>query len=193
MRGLAPRAVFAAAVTSNGTRTWLLYAAGSDAAETLATVKFAAESAFAAQPGHVPAVTVEPDPSWGGYLALYPNEAEADAIRRGRAETTAVTTARSATKSNVQSLRAAGVDLTRPSDVRYTALLPTDDARRQLAERATATGLRIADGGAAADGTIALHLTRTDLPDLALILRTERWLIHEAGRAGGRYAGWAAA
>ncbi len=193
VRGLAPQAIFAAAVTADGSRTWLLYAAGGNVDDTLATVRSAADAAFATHEGYTATVTVESDPAWSTYLSLYPTDAEAQAISRGRAETTAVTAARTATKSTVQSLRAAGVDLTRPSDVRYTAWLPTDDARQQLAERAAATGLHMAGGDAGADGAIALHLVRSDLPDLALILRTERWLIHQAGRAGGRYCGWAAA
>jgi hypothetical protein len=192
VRRLSDRAIFAAAVTSHVTRTWLLYAAGSDAAELLLTVKAAAETAFAAQPGYVASVTVESDPNWAGYLALYPTATEVDGIRRDRAETTAVSAARTATKSTVQSLRASGVDLSRPSNVRYTAWVPTDSARTQLLDRAAATGLRVMDGQTAADGQVPLYLIRSDLPDLAIILRTERWLIHELGRLGGRYEGWAA-
>ncbi|MGQ7454110.1 hypothetical protein ACTGXK_12015, partial [Streptococcus suis] len=83
----------------------------------------------------------------------------------------------------VQTLRAAGVDLTRPGAVRYRleGTIPTD-----LTSRATAEGLRVEPGP-------PLVLIRDDLPDLALILRTERWLIHEASRAGARYGGWSAA
>ena len=176
-------AVFAAAVTTDGTRTWLLYAAGADAAATLAAVRSAADSAFTTQVEYVPTVAVKPDPTWDDYLSLYPTPTEAEAIRCGRTQSSAVTAARAATKATVQSLRAAGVDLTRPAAVRYRLDVPQGT---DLLDRAAGEGMQV-------DAGPPLTLVRQDLPDLALILRTERWLIHEAARVGGGYRGWSPA
>jgi hypothetical protein len=166
-----PTPVLAAAVTTSGTRTWLLYVAGAE------------PPVLAGQADYAATVAVESDPEWAGYLSLFPTPTECEELCRRRAVADAVAVARSATQATVQSLRAAGVDLTRPSAVRYRVDVP---AAGDLVERATATGLRAEPGP-------PLCFVRDDLPDLALILRTERWLIGEAARAGGRYEGWAAA
>ena len=186
---LASEAVFAAAVTAKGARTWLLYAAGPDVAAVTAGVKSAVRMAFAEQADYVPSVVVCADPAWVGYLALCPTPVEARDIHARRAESAATAAARDATHAAVQSLRASGVDLSRPAPVRYAVQLPTVTAAEELAVRAAAFGLRpepaVADAPA--------RLRRDDLPDLALILRTERWLIREATRLGGRYEGWSPA
>ena len=162
---LAP-AVFAAAVTVDAVRTWLLYAA-TDRTPPLDGLT----------------VTAAADPTWDAYRSLLPTAGEADRLARQQAEFDAAAAARAATQATVRHLRATGVDLTRPAAVRYAVAIPPA-AAAAFADRATATGLRPAGDG---------WFVRDDLPDLALIARTERWLIHEAACAGGRYDGWTVA
>jgi len=181
--------VFAAAVTTQSTRAWLVYLGGTDEATVAAAAEAGVARAFAGHPGYVPTMTVTSDVGWGGYLSLYPTADEADDVRRRRAESDAVAAARSATQANIRSLRAAGVDLTRPSPVRYAVSFPAGAVVEPFVQQVAAAGLR--PDSPAGDGS--LTWVREDLPDLALILRTERWLIHEARRAGGRYDGWTAA
>ena len=161
--------LFAAAVTAAGARTWLLYAADPTPVDFV-------------DGDYALTATVSSDPTWDAYRAVYPTPAETAELLRHRAESSAVAAARSATHAAVKSLRSSGVDLSRPAAVRYAVTIPTE-ASEPFATRATAAGLR-AEGG---------RWVRDDLPDLALIVRTERWLIGEAARAGGRYDGWTAA
>jgi hypothetical protein len=179
-------AVFAAAVTTGGTRTWLLYASGADEATAAAAAEVATSRAFADHPGYAPTTTVSRDVAWEEYGALYPTAVEAGDLLRRRAESDAVATARAATQATVRSLRSAGVDLTRPAAVRYTVTFPTWTDEHPFAPVAAAAGLRAAPPSKG----VSPCWVRDDLPDLALILRTERWLIHEAGRCGGQYGGW---
>ena len=68
-----PTAVSAAAVTTDGARTWLLYLAGPDAADV---VRSAVRMAFAEQADCVPHVAAEANRNWDGYLSLCPSQAE---------------------------------------------------------------------------------------------------------------------
>ena len=180
---LGPSATFAAVVTAGGVRTWLLYAAGPAATAVAVDVEAAAGRAFDGT-DYRPDVTVVADADWDGYRLLFPTEAEIVGIAAARAEATAVAAARTATHAAVRAMHAAGTDLTRPTAVRYAVAFPASaPAADAFYRRAAATGLR-AEGAS---------LVREDLPDIALILRTERWLIRESARAGGRYAGWTAA
>ncbi len=167
----APSAVLAGAVTAAGVRTWLLYVPQADAIRDVGTADYPAS------------VAVESDPAWAGYASLYPTETELADLTRRRAESDAVAAARSNTHQTVRDLRTSGLDLSRPGGVRYRMHVP---AGTDLLGRAAAEGFRVELGP-------SLELVRDDLPDLALILRTERWLIREATRVGGRYAGWSAA
>ena len=160
------RGTFAAAVTTAGVRTWLVYAAASSAPQVDV-------------PDYAVLVAVTSDAGWTGYRDLCPTPAEAEQLVRRRAESAAVAAARAATRDTVRSLRAAGVDLSRPGPVRYAVTVPPESSAT-FAARAVAAGLRPSDGA----------FVRDDLPDLPLILRTERWLIHEAARVGGTYGGW---
>ena len=164
-------AVFAAAVTTAASRTWLLYAASADVPPV-------------AVPDYRLATITTADPAWAEYHALCPTDAELADVARGRAESDAVAAARSATHATLRSLRASGADLSRPRPVRYTVTTPDVAAADAFARQAVAHGLRPDPAGG---------FVRDDLPDLPLILRTERWLIRAAARHGGTYAGWAAA
>ena len=163
-----PDAVWAGAVTAAGSRTWLCYSPADGGGVDLNAADYPTTVAH------------EPDPEWAGYRAISPTPAEAADLLRRRAEGEAVVAARTATHETVRSLRTAGIDLTRSATVAYRVTIP---AEADLLWRASAEGLRVEPGP-------PTRLCRDDLPDLALILRTERWLIRETTRAGGRYDGW---
>ncbi len=190
---LGDAAVCAAVLTVGGRRTWLLYTSGEDAAGVTATVRSTVRLTFAEQVDYVPAVAVENDPAWAGYLSMYPSPHELAGLARERARAAAIESARLATAAAVASLGAAGGGAG-PATVAYRATFPTRAARSAFLTRAVASQFRPdADGGPQAaddDHDVTVELHRDGPVDAASIHRVERWLIAEALRVGGTYGGW---
>ena len=187
-------AVCAAAVTRGGSRTWLIYAAGTDVVTVRAAVRSAVRLAFAEQSDYVPNVTVTADPAWLEYQAFYPTPGELREVLQRRAEAEAVAAARATTVASMAALRGAGVDMASPSTITYRLTFPTSAGRASFLERATAcqfTLLAPTGPHAVSDEVDALtELNRDGILDGTMVHQIERWLIREAVRVGGRYLGW---
>ncbi len=195
VKRLGDRIVFAAAVTTGGTRTWLIYAAGTDVTELTAKIRSDVRLTFAEQADYVPSVAVELDHGWAGYLDLCPTAAEARDIAGRRAAAAAIAAADRNTRSAVHRLRAAGTDLTRPVSVRYGLAFAMGTVPVGFLDRVAAAGFRLepaahADAGGPPAGLV---LVREGPPDAASVHHLERWLIGQAHRSGGQYLGWSVA
>ena len=200
MDRLGDAAVLAGVVTTGGRRTWLLYAAGADVAGVTAAVRLAVRMAFAEQADYVPVVAVEHDPDWGGFLAMFPTEAELAGVDRRQAEAAEAAAIRSATDTAV----AIWGDTCRDDGghaeavaIRYRLEFATEAARSLFLSRALACQFRPAPprmqlaSGTPAAGPMSVEIDRDGMVNAAAIHQIERWLMAEAQRVGGRYAGWA--